>query len=400
MRTGRASATAKRAKGVCERRRRRLTVTPMTEPLDAAYRARLAAGELKPDPAQAAAAKALSRLEGELATQGEPGFASLFRKTTAPKGVYLWGPVGRGKSMLMDLFFASAPVEKKRRVHFQAFMAETHALIGQWREGDAAQRRALFGQTRGDDPIAPTAALIASQARLLCFDELQVNDIADAMILGRLFEALFERGVVLVATGNRPPDDLYKDGINRQLFLPFIAMLKDRLELVRVDGPLDYRLDRLRSAGVYFAPLDAANEARFEALWAGLLDGSEETGATLEVLGRQLRLPHASGGLLRASFASLCGAALGPQDYLAIAARFHTVFLDAVPALIPEKRDQARRFINLIDALYEAHARLVVLAAAEPAGLYPAGDAAFDFQRTASRLEEMRSAAWLDEAKD
>jgi cell division protein ZapE len=373
----------------------------MTEPLAVAYRSRQAPGELKPDPAQDVAVHALSRLEGELNGLGEPGFVtSLFRKTPAPKGVYLWGPVGRGKSMLMDVFFAAAPIEKKRRVHFQAFMAETHALIGQWREGDAATRRAVFGQNRGDDPIAPTAALIASRARLLCFDELQVNDIADAMILGRLFESLFERGVVLVATSNRPPDDLYKDGINRQLFLPFIAMLKDKMELIQVGGPLDYRLDRLRSAGVYFSPIDADNEARFDALWNGLLDGAEETGAALEVLGRRLRLPHASGGLLRASFASLCATMLGPQDYLAIAARFHTVLLEAVPALSPEKRDQARRFINLIDALYEAHARVVVLAAAEPEGLYPAGDAAFDFQRTASRLEEMRSADWLDQAGD
>ncbi len=369
----------------------------MTEPLAVAYRARLTLGELKPDPAQASAVRALARLEGELNALGEPGFvASLFRKSAAPKGVYLWGPVGRGKSMLMDLFFAAAPVDRKRRVHFQAFMAETHALIGQWRDGDAAQRRAMFGQARGDDPIAPTAALIAARARLLCFDELQVNDIADAMILGRLFEALFERGVVLVATSNRPPDDLYKDGINRQLFLPFIAMLREKTELVGVGGPLDYRLDRLRSAGVYFSPIDADNESRFDALWDGLLDGAEETGATLEVLGRRLRLPHASGGLLRASFASLCATMLGPQDYLAIAARFHTVLLEAVPALGPEKRDQARRFISLIDALYEAHARVVILAAAEPKELYPAGDAAFDFQRTASRLEEMRSADWLE----
>jgi cell division protein ZapE len=286
----------------------------MTEPLAVAYRARLALGELKPDPAQESAVRALSRLEGELNTLSEPGFGlSLFRKSAAPRGVYLWGPVGRGKSMLMDLFFATAPIERKRRVHFQAFMAETHALIGQWRDGDAGQRRAVFGQNRGDDPIAPTAALIATRARLLCFDELQVNDIADAMILGRLFEALFERGVVLVATANRPPDDLYKDGINRQLFLPFIAMLKERMDLIRVGGPLDYRLDRLRSAGVYFSPIDPDNEARFDALWAGLLNGAEETGATLEVLGRRLRLPHASGGLLRASFASLCGAMLGPQ---------------------------------------------------------------------------------------
>ncbi|HXQ09906.1 MAG TPA: cell division protein ZapE [Caulobacteraceae bacterium] len=372
----------------------------MTEPTAVHYQARLERGELKPDPAQAQALAALSRLEAELGDAGEPSLvATLFKKPAPPRGIYLWGPVGRGKSMLMDLFFASAPVERKRRAHFQAFMAETHGLVERWRNGGTAVRREIFGQTRGADPIPPVAGLIASGARLLCFDELQVNDIADAMILGRLFEALFERGVVLVATANRPPDDLYKDGLNRQLFLPFIAMLKDKLEVVRVAGPLDHRLDRLKSAGVYFQPLDAAHEDRFESLWTAMLDGAEETGVTLEVLGRQLRLPHATGGLMRASFASLCGAALGPQDYLAIADRFHTVFLEAVPTLGPDFRDQARRFIMLIDALYEARVRLVVLAAGDPATLYPKGDEAFDFQRTASRLAEMRSAAWLERAR-
>jgi cell division protein ZapE len=371
----------------------------MTEQTAILYQARLERGELKPDPAQAPALAALSRLEDELEGAGEPRLvATLFRRPP-PRGVYLWGQVGRGKSMLMDLFFAGAPAERKRRAHFQAFMAETHALVERWRNGGAAVRREIFGQTRGDDPVPPVAALIASRTRLLCFDELQVNDIADAMILGRLFQALFERGVVLVATANRPPDDLYKDGLNRQLFLPFIAMLKEKLEVVRVAGPLDHRLDRLKSAGVYFQPLDAANEARFDALWAAMLDGAEETGVTLEVLGRQLRLPHATGRLLRASFASLCGAALGPQDYLAIAERFHTVFLEAVPLLGSDFRDQARRFIMLIDALYEARVRLVVMAAGEPETLYPKGDEAFDFQRTASRLQEMRSVAWLEQAK-
>ncbi|HEY2661016.1 MAG TPA: cell division protein ZapE [Caulobacteraceae bacterium] len=373
----------------------------MVQALSTAYREKLRNGEIKPDAAQAAAVEALSRLESDLNDLAEPSFGfSLFRKPKAPRGVYLWGPVGRGKSMLMDLFFDSAPVTRKRRVHFQAFMAEVHALVGEWRKGDSSARKARFGQAKGDDPIPPVAEHIAGQARLLCFDEFQVTDIADAMILGRLFEQLFEHGVVLVATSNRPPDDLYKDGINRQLFLPFIDQLKAKLELVAVRGPSDYRLDRLRSAQVYFTPLNAQAEAGFDVLWRDLLGAMEETGATLEVLGRQIRLPHAAGGLVRASFASLCATALGPQDYLAIAGRFHTVFLEAIPLLSPELRNEARRFVDLIDALYEAGARLVVLAAAEPDALYPVGAGAFEFERTASRLHEMRSAEWLENAKD
>ena len=365
----------------------------------AAYRQRLAEGQLKPDPAQDAAVGALSRLESDLNALAEPSFLSFLKKPKAPKGVYLWGPVGRGKSMLMDLFFDSAPVEKKQRAHFYAFMAEVHGLIDQWRKGDAAERKRVFGQNKGDDPIAPTAAVIASQARLLCFDELQVTDIADAMILGRLFEALFEDGVTLVATSNRPPDDLYKDGINRQLFIPFIELIKERLDVVAVKGPNDYRLDRLRGAEVYLAPADAGRREAFDRLWTSLLDGAAETGGTLEVLGRKLTFKRAAGGMLRAGFDELCAAALGPQDYLAIADRFHTVFLEDLPVLGPARRNEARRLVTLIDALYEADAKLVVLAEAEPDDLYPAGDGAFEFERTASRLQEMRSAAWLEKVK-
>lgn len=369
----------------------------MASALQAAYDARLARGEIAPDPAQAAAVAALARLERDLIAAEPSGFTAFFKKPESQRGVYLIGPVGRGKSMLMDLFFATAPVEKKRRVHFHVFMGEIHRLIDAWRKGDAAARKARFGQHKGDDPIPPVADVVAGEARLLCFDEFQVTDIADAMILGRLFEALFARGVTLVATSNRMPDQLYKDGINRQLFLPFIELLKSRVEVVSVAGPHDYRLDRLRAAGTWFSPNDPDNARSFAALWREMLNGEEELGETLEVLGRKVHLPHAAGGMVRASFASLCSVALGPNDYIAIAERFHTLFLEDVPKLTPNRREEARRFVILVDALYEAHTRLIVLAQADPAALYPEGDGAFEFERTASRLQEMRSADWLED---
>ncbi|MDZ4110479.1 MAG: cell division protein ZapE [Brevundimonas sp.] len=356
-----------------------------------AYDRRLAEGRLTPDPSQIPVVEALTRLEKDLGRRG------LFGTVPEVRGVYLWGPPGRGKSLLMDMFCASVPEPRKTRAHFHAFMARVHDLVRQWREGDAKARKAVFGQSKGDDPIKPVAELIASEARLLCFDELQVTDIADAMILGRLFTALFDRGVTLVATSNRVPEALYKNGINRQLFLPFIDLLKAQTEVVSVAGEHDYRLDRLRAAGVWFSPIDPDNVRTYDALWGEMLDGDEELGETLEVLGRKIHLPHATGGLLRASFASLCGVALGPNDYLALAERFHTVFLERVPRLTPARREEARRFVTLIDALYEARAKLIVLAETEPAKLYPEGDGAFEFERTASRLQEMRSADWLTE---
>ena len=367
-----------------------------------AYQERVAAGDLSPDAAQAAAVAALSRLEGELNALAEPGFSLPFlsRRREPPRGVYLYGPVGRGKSMVMDLFFDSAPVARKRRVHFHAFMGETHALIDAWRKGDVAARKAMFEHAKGDDPIAPVAHHIADGARLLCFDEFHVTDIADAMILGRLFEALWAEGVTIVATSNRAPDALYQDGINRQLFLPFIEMLKTHMQVVEVVGPTDFRLDRLKGRQVYFCPVDARSRAAFEALWTALTDGATDMGETLEVQGRRLRLPHTVGGHLRASFVSLCGAMLGARDYLAVAARFHTVFLEDVPRLGAERRNEAARFVALIDALYEAKCKLAVLAEAEPDTLYPAGDGAFEFERTASRLQEMRSADYVDAARD
>ena len=366
----------------------------MPSPLQAAYDARLAAGEIRPDPAQAEGLRALLRLEADLAAAPK----GLFRKPRSQRGVYLWGPVGRGKSMLMDLFVASAPAAGTRRTHFHSFMGEVHRLIDAWRKGDAAARKGRFGRHKGDDPIPPIADVVARDAQLFCFDEFQVTDIADAMILGRLFEALFARGVTLVATSNRHPDQLYKDGLNRQLFLPFIDLLKAKAEVVSVAGDHDYRLDRLRAAGTWFSPVDPDNRRQFDALWRDMLGGEDEVGAVLEVLGRQVALPHALGGMVRASFAGLCDVALGPNDYVALAERFHTVFLEDVPKLTPDRREAARRFVILIDELYEARARLIVLAQADPAALYPQGDGAFEFERTASRLQEMRSADWLAES--
>jgi len=367
-------------------------------PLQTTFNVRLAQGLIRPDPAQAAGLAALVRLEADLADPGS--LLARFRKPESRRGVYLWGPVGRGKSMLMDLFFETVPIRSKRRTHFHVFMGEIHRRIGAWRKGDTAARKAQFGQHKGDDPIPPVADLVASEAQLICFDEFQVTDIADAMILGRLFDALFARGVTLVATSNREPDALYRDGINRQLFLPFIETLKSRVEVVKVAGVHDYRLDRLRATGTWFSPNDPDNQRTFAALWMDMLGGEDEVGETLEVLGRKIYLPHAAGGLLRASFSSLCSVALGPNDYVALAGRFHTVFLEDLPKLTANRREEARRLVTLIDELYEARTKLIVLAEADPTKLYPEGDGAFEFERTASRLQEMRSADWLAEERD
>ncbi len=355
-----------------------------------AYAERVASGRLTDDPAQRPALNALERLEMDLGKRGLFGPPEV-------RGVYLWGPPGRGKSMLMDLFFACQPEPKKLRAHFHAFMARIHGLVKTWREGDARTRKATFGTARGDDPIAPIAELIASEARLLCFDELQVTDIADAMILGRLFEALFERKVVLAVTSNREPGDLYKDGINRQLFVPFIDLIRERCEVVRTAGARDWRLDRLTGAQVWFSPLD--QREAFEALWDDLKGDEPEEPAHLKVLKRDVVIDRTAGSLARSTFADLCARPLGPQDYLAIAGRFHTLFLDGVPLLSPANHHEARRLVTLIDALYEARTRLVVLAAAEPEALYPTGTGAFEFERTASRLREMASASWLEAAQ-
>lgn len=362
------------------------------------YKHLVVSGELTPDPAQQAAIQDLFKLERRI-RMSRSFWRALFGLRPRVYGMYLWGPPGRGKSMMMDLFFKHVQIKTKRRIHFHAFMAEVHHLIKLWREGDVKTRQINFGTHKGDDPIAPVARVIARDAQLLCFDELQVTDIADAMILGRLFEALFARKVVLVATSNRPPDDLYKNGLNRDLFVPFIAMIKSRCEVVEVDGPRDFRLDRLQGHQTWFAPA-SETDARvgFDALWRDMTHGMQERDAVLTVNERKLHLPQTCGPMLRTSFAEMCVAANGPADYLAIAERFTTVFIADVPLLTPDKRNEARRFVGLIDALYEAHTRTVILAEAEPEQLYPKGDGAFEFERTVSRLEEMRSEDYLNRA--
>ncbi len=348
------------------------------------YRSRVASGALSPDPAQEAAARTLSALAARL--QGwSPKLKGMLYGRTGPggKGVYLWGGVGRGKSMLMDMFFDIATVSRKRRAHFHEFMQETHAAIAEAR------------RSRSGDPIDKIAKRVASETWLLCFDELQVTDIADAMILGRLFEGLFGRGVVLVCTSNRPPMDLYKDGLNRQLFAPFIDMLQARCEVTELDAIRDYRLERLQAARVWHSPLTPQAEAEINAAWNQLICGENERGETLIVQGRTLHAPRTGAGAARFSFEELCARPLGAADYLALTRRFHTIVLENTPKLSIDKRNEAKRFVTLIDTLYEARTKLIISADGEPDELYPAGDGAFEFARTASRLQEMRSADYL-----
>ncbi|MCP5431984.1 MAG: cell division protein ZapE [Alphaproteobacteria bacterium] len=358
------------------------------------YRAMLEKGEIAHDPPQEQAVEALEILHHRLKTYRPGG------RSPAPRGLYLCGDVGRGKSMLMDLFFEGAPVRLKRRVHFHAFMLEVHGAIKDWRDAKESEKKRRLKALKlpsktGDDPIPPVAKAIADKAMLLCFDEFQVGDVADAMILGRLFTALFGFGTVVVATSNRPPRDLYKDGINRQLFLPFIALIEEKLELVQLDGSTDHRLSRLKGMEVYYWPLGPAADAKMDAAWSRMTDGAKGVPADVAAQGRKLRLRQTAKGVARATFEELCARPLGAADYLAIASDFHTLLLDRVPLLSPANRNEAKRFVVLVDALYEAKAKLIASAAAPPEDLYPEGDGAFEFTRTVSRLIEMQSESYM-----
>ena len=342
------------------------------------YAARVADGSLTPDPAQEAVLPEFERIRAALAAPVRKG---LFRKAPEPpKGLYLWGGVGRGKSMLMDLFVESlnAPA---RRVHFHAFMQEIHAAIHQARKDGV------------EDAIKPVAKSVSGSVRLLAFDEMQITDITDAMIVGRLFEKLFAAGVVVVTTSNRVPDDLYKDGLNRQIFLPFIDMIKTRMVVHELTSPTDYRQDRLAGEQVYFAPNDSPAKEAINRIWTELT-GGEQHSLTLHVQGRQIELPRFHNGVARVKFYDLCGRMLGPADYLALADAVRVLIIEDIPRLSRQNFNEAKRFVTLIDALYEAKVRLIASAAAEPEMLYVEGTGTFEFERTASRLREMQAEGW------
>jgi cell division protein ZapE len=362
------------------------------------YRALLGAEKLKPDAAQAKAAERLDGLYHALKDY-RPRSAGWFHfgRQRAPRGLYLFGDVGRGKSALMDLFFASVENLRKRRVHFNDFMAETHRFIHEWRTLAPQEKRARpeYARGSGEDPIAPAARRIASEAALLCFDEFQVTDVADAMILGRLFEKLLELGEVIVVTSNTEPDRLYEGGLNRQLFLPFIAMIKQHFDAVELNGPLDYRLDHMAGLHIYNTPLGAGADRAMDEAWQKLTDTKRGEPLVIEVLGHKLIVPEAAGGVARFGFEALCGNPLGPADYLALAARFHTMLIDHIPQLGPEQSNEARRFTLLIDTLYDRGVHVICSAATRPEQLYTTGDNAVAFRRAASRLLEMQSVDYL-----
>ena len=360
-------------------------------PVGKAYAALVAAGELKPDEDQKRAVQALDRFGRDAASQDGGFLKKLFGKKEPPRGVYLWGGVGRGKSMLMDLAFDNLDIEPKRRTHFHAFMLEVHGLLREARKSEEG------------DPVIRVAEQIAEEVQFLAFDEMMVTNSADAMIMSRLFTAMIDEGVAIVTTSNRPPRDLYKDGLNRELFLPFIDLIERTMDVLPLNGPTDYRLDRMRGLDTWLVPNGPEATEKLSAAFFQLTDHPVEDRAKVpaEELdvggGRKLHVPKSLKGVAVFSFKRLCGEARGASDYLAVARRFHTVIIVGIPILTREMRNEAARFVTLIDALYEHRVKLLAAADAEPAGLYPSGDGRFEFDRTVSRLEEMQSADYIGE---
>ncbi|MBX3579167.1 MAG: AFG1 family ATPase [Rhizobiaceae bacterium] len=365
------------------------------------YRHLVDTGAVEANPAQQRVAEALDRLIAELAEKRLGRKSSALgwllarnRKPEPVRGLYIHGGVGAGKTMLMDMFHDLVPVRRKRRVHFNDFMADVHDRIQRHRQARKD------GTVREDDPIPPVARALAEQAWVLCFDEFSVTDIADAMILSRLFSALFAEGVVLVATSNVAPDDLYRDGLNRQLFLPFVDILKRNAEVMALDAGKDYRMEKLARLPVYITPAGAAADARMDETWDAMTRGSVPKPAEIEMKGRVIPVPRAAGRAARFSFADLCEAPLAARDYLAIVERFDTIFVDRIPLLVPELRNPTKRLILLVDVLYDKRVRLVASAATPPQQLYagrPKTTEAFEFERTASRLIEMQGRDWLED---
>jgi cell division protein ZapE len=362
--------------------------------LIAVYDALVAAGELRTDPDQAQAATKLADIQLKLEAvppRGSTLWRFLGKKPDPVRGLYLWGGVGRGKSMLMDLFFDAVQINRKRRAHFHEFMLDIHARLKVEREKELG------------DPIPPVVEALADEARLLCFDEMVVNNMADAAIMSRLFAGLFDAGVTVVTTSNRHPDDLYKDGLNRQLFLPFIDLVKAQLDIVGLNGPTDYRRDRLGNAATWLVPNGPEATKTLSRTFFQLTDYPPEDRANVPTAeldlggGRTLHVPKALKGVAVFSFKRLCAEARGAADYLAIARRFHTVIIVGIPVLGPQNRNEAARFVTLIDALYEYRVKLLAAADAEPDELYARGDGKFEFERTVSRLLEMQSEEYLAE---
>ena len=360
------------------------------------YASLIAGGHLSPDPAQERAVAALDALADALAhnqlARKSSALGWLFGQKRQPvKGLYIWGAVGRGKTMLMDLFFESIDVKRKRRAHFHSFMADVHERIHGLRQASAS------GSTAGGDPVLHVAEALADEASVLCFDEFTVTDITDAMLLGRLFTTLFEKGVVIVATSNVEPSLLYKDGLNRSLFLPFIAMLQQNVDTLNLAAKTDYRLEKLGEGTLFFALADDHADAAMDDWWKRLTAAAPRRASALAVKSRKIEIPAAASGVARFDFDDLCAKPLGASDYLAIARAYHTIMIDHVPRMTIERRNEAKRFITLIDVLYENHVKLILSAEDEVDALYSAerGFEAFEFDRTVSRLIEMRSNEYL-----